>query len=99
MLYEVITLFGHEKGSFTGADRRRRGYFEEASGGTLLLDEITEMPIGLQVKLLRVLETGTIIRVGATVITSYSIHYTKLYEDPREGHPPEPPPWDRGSMR
>jgi two-component system response regulator AtoC len=59
-------LFGHEKGSFTGADRRRRGYFEEASGGTLFLDEITEMPIELQVKLLRVLETGAITRVGAT---------------------------------
>jgi DNA-binding NtrC family response regulator len=59
-------LFGHEKGSFTGADRQRRGYFEEASGGTLFLDEITEMPIELQVKLLRVLETGAITRVGAT---------------------------------
>jgi len=59
-------LFGHEKGSFTGADKRRRGYFEEASEGTLFLDEITEMPIELQVKLLRVLETGTITRVGST---------------------------------
>jgi DNA-binding NtrC family response regulator len=59
-------LFGHEKGSFTGADRRRLGYFEEASGGTLLLDEVTEMPVALQVKLLRVLETGVITRVGAT---------------------------------
>ncbi len=59
-------LFGHEKGSFTGADRRRKGYFEQADGGTLLLDEITEMPIELQVKLLRVLETGAVLRVGAT---------------------------------
>ncbi len=59
-------LFGHEKGSFTGADRLRRGYFEEASGGTLFLDEITEMPFGLQAKLLRVLESGTMTRVGAT---------------------------------
>jgi DNA-binding NtrC family response regulator len=58
-------LFGHEKGCFTGADRRRRGYFEEASGGTLFLDEITEMPIALQVKLLRVLETGVVTRIGA----------------------------------
>ncbi|MEZ4332537.1 MAG: sigma-54 dependent transcriptional regulator [Myxococcota bacterium] len=59
-------LFGHEKGSFTGAERRRLGYFEEASGGTLLLDEITEMPIEMQVKLLRVLETRQLTRVGAT---------------------------------
>jgi two-component system response regulator AtoC len=59
-------LFGHERGSFTGADRRRRGYFEQADGGTLLLDEITEMPIELQVKLLRVLETGMVTRVGST---------------------------------
>jgi DNA-binding NtrC family response regulator len=59
-------LFGHERGSFTGADRRRRGYFEQADGGTLFLDEITEMPIELQVKLLRVLETGGVTRVGST---------------------------------
>jgi DNA-binding NtrC family response regulator len=59
-------LFGHERGSFTGADRRRAGYFEEAAGGTLFLDEISEMPIELQVKLLRVLETETVTRVGAT---------------------------------
>jgi two-component system, NtrC family, response regulator AtoC len=59
-------LFGHERGSFTGADRRRRGYFEQAGGGTLLLDEITEMPIELQVKLLRVLESGCVTRVGST---------------------------------
>src|SRR5262249_27386556 len=49
---------------FTGADRLHKGYFEQASGGTLLLDEITEMPIELQVKLLRVLETGRIARIG-----------------------------------
>jgi DNA-binding NtrC family response regulator len=59
-------LFGHERGSFTGADRMRRGFFERANGGTLLLDEITEMPLELQVKLLRVLETGTVTRVGGT---------------------------------
>ncbi|HVS66528.1 MAG TPA: sigma-54 dependent transcriptional regulator [Thermoanaerobaculia bacterium] len=59
-------LFGHEKGSFTGAERRHAGHFERASGGTLFLDEITEMPIELQVKLLRVLETGTFLRVGGT---------------------------------
>ena len=57
-------LFGHEKGSFTGADRRHIGYFERAAGGTLLLDEITEMNPELQVKLLRVLETGHFLRVG-----------------------------------
>jgi DNA-binding NtrC family response regulator len=57
-------LFGHEKGSFTGADRRHIGYFERAVGGTLLLDEITEMTPELQVKLLRVLESGHFLRVG-----------------------------------
>jgi DNA-binding NtrC family response regulator len=57
-------LFGHERGSFTGAQRRHRGYFERAHGGTLFLDEISEMPIELQVKLLRVLETGTLARIG-----------------------------------
>jgi DNA-binding NtrC family response regulator len=59
-------LFGHEKGSFTGADRQHKGYFERAHGGTLFLDEITEMPQELQVKLLRVLETGQFMRVGTT---------------------------------
>src|SRR4051795_7480679 len=59
-------LFGHEKGSFTGADRQHKGYFERANGGTLFLDEITEMPQELQVKLLRVLETGMFMRVGTT---------------------------------
>jgi two-component system, NtrC family, response regulator AtoC len=57
-------VFGHEKGSFTGADRLHRGFFEQAQGGTLFLDEITEMPAALQVKLLRVLETGGYMRVG-----------------------------------
>ncbi|MEJ7930682.1 sigma-54 dependent transcriptional regulator [Ramlibacter sp. AN1015] len=60
-------IFGHEKGSFTGADRQHQGFFERAHGGTLFLDEITEMPLALQVKLLRVLETGTFMRVGSTV--------------------------------
>jgi DNA-binding NtrC family response regulator len=59
-------LFGHEKGSFTGADRQHQGFFERSHGGTLFLDEITEMPLELQVKLLRVLETGTFSRVGST---------------------------------
>lgn len=57
-------LFGHEKGSFTGADRQHKGYFERARGGTLFLDEITEMSMELQVRLLRVLETGRFMRVG-----------------------------------
>jgi DNA-binding NtrC family response regulator len=59
-------LFGHERGSFTGADKRRVGYFEEATGGTLFLDEITEMGPELQVKLLRVLEDRTLRRVGSS---------------------------------
>src|SRR5262249_7110323 len=57
-------LCGHERGSFTGAAGRHKGYFERAHGGTLFLDEISEMPFELQVKLLRVLETGTVARIG-----------------------------------
>jgi DNA-binding NtrC family response regulator len=57
-------LFGHERGSFTGAARTHRGCFERANGGTLLLDEITEMPLELQVRLLRVLESGRFSRIG-----------------------------------
>ena len=59
-------LFGHERGSFTGAMQRHRGHFERAAGGTLFLDEITEMPMELQVKLLRVLETRNVLRVGGS---------------------------------
>jgi len=59
-------LFGHERGSFTGADRMHKGYFERAHRGTLFLDEITEMPSELQVRLLRVLETATLTRVGGS---------------------------------
>jgi DNA-binding NtrC family response regulator len=59
-------LFGYEKGAFTGAARQHRGYFERASGGTLFLDEITEMPLDLQTKLLRVLESGRMVRIGGT---------------------------------
>ena len=57
-------LFGHERGAFTGAAARRSGWFEEASGGTLVLDEIGELPLDLQPKLLRVLESGRLRRVG-----------------------------------
>jgi DNA-binding NtrC family response regulator len=59
-------LFGHERGSFTGADRLHRGYFERSHRGTMFLDEITEMPPELQVKLLRVLETGKLMRIGGS---------------------------------
>jgi two-component system nitrogen regulation response regulator GlnG len=59
-------LFGHERGAFTGAGSRRAGWFEEASGGTLVLDEIGELPLELQPKLLRVLETGRLRRVGGS---------------------------------
>ncbi len=60
------TLFGHERGAFTGADKTTRGYFRDADGGTLLLDEIGELPLGMQSKLLRVLEESTVTPVGTT---------------------------------
>ncbi|WP_425423933.1 sigma-54 interaction domain-containing protein [Simplicispira psychrophila] len=66
-------IFGHEKGSFTGADRQHQGLFERAHGGTLFLDEVTEMPMELQVKLLRVLETGSFMRVGSSVARSTDV--------------------------
>ncbi len=59
-------LFGYERGAFTGAVRQHQGYFERAAGGTLFLDEIAEMPLELQTKLLRVLETGRMVRVGGS---------------------------------
>lgn len=61
-------LFGHEKGSFTGAIEARKGYFEEANGGTLFLDEIGELPMSTQAKLLRVLQSGEYIRVGSSKV-------------------------------
>ena len=61
-------LFGHEKGSFTGAHDKRKGYFETVNGGTIFLDEIGEMPIGTQARLLRLLESGEFIKVGASVV-------------------------------
>ncbi len=61
-------LFGHEKGAFTGAVDSRKGYFEEADGGTIFLDEVAELPIGTQVRLLRVLQNGEFIRVGSSKV-------------------------------
>jgi len=59
-------LFGHEKGSFTGATESRKGYFEVADEGTIFLDEVAELPLSTQVRLLRVLETGEFMRVGSS---------------------------------
>jgi transcriptional regulator with GAF, ATPase, and Fis domain len=61
-------LFGHEKGSFTGAVDSRKGYFETVNGGTIFLDEIGELPLGTQARLLRVLEAGEFIRVGSSKV-------------------------------
>lgn len=61
-------LFGHEKGSFTGAIAARKGYFEEADGGTLFLDEVAELPLTTQARLLRVLETGEFLKVGSSTV-------------------------------
>src|SRR3954469_4148957 len=61
-------LFGHEKGSFTGAHEARKGYFEVANGGTIFLDEIAEMPIATQARLLRILESGEYIKVGSSKV-------------------------------
>ncbi len=78
-------LFGHERGSFTGADKRRVGYFEEAMGGTLFLDEITEMGAELQVKLLRVLEDRTLRRVGGSSEIKVDVRLiSATNRDPRE---------------
>ncbi|NEW85610.1 MAG: AAA domain-containing protein, partial [Mariniphaga sp.] len=82
-------LFGHEKGSFTGALTDRKGYFEVTDGGTLFLDEIGELPISTQVRLLRVLESGEFIRVGSStvqktnvrVIAATNVDLTKAIRD------------------
>lgn len=66
-------LFGHVKGAFTGADRSRKGYFEEADEGTIFLDEIGELPLAMQVKLLRVLENGEIIPVGSSTAQKINV--------------------------
>lgn len=66
-------LFGHEKGSFTGAHESRKGYFEVADGGTIFLDEVAELPISTQVRLLRVLETGEFMRVGSSKVQKTNV--------------------------
>ena len=81
-------LFGHEKGAFTGALSDRKGYFQEADGGTIFLDEIGELPLSTQVRLLRVLESGEFIRVGSSnviktnvrVIAATNVNITKAIE-------------------
>jgi transcriptional regulator with PAS, ATPase and Fis domain len=77
-------LFGYERGAFTGAVRQHRGYFERASGGTLFLDEITEMPLDLQAKLLRVLETGRMVRVGGTEEIAIDVRIVTATNHPSE---------------
>jgi len=84
-------LFGHEKGAFTGATDSRKGYFEVASGGTIFLDEVAELPLSTQVRLLRVLETGEFIRVGSSkvqktnvrVIAASNVDVTKAIDNGR----------------
>lgn len=66
-------LFGHEKGSFTGANEARKGYFEVAEGGTIFLDEVAELPLQTQVRLLRVLETGEFIKVGSSKVQKTNV--------------------------
>ena len=66
-------LFGHEKGAFTGATDSRKGYFEVANGGTIFLDEVAELPLTTQVRLLRVLETGEFIRVGSSKVQKTNV--------------------------
>jgi transcriptional regulator with PAS, ATPase and Fis domain len=66
-------LFGHEKGSFTGAHEARKGYFQVADGGTIFLDEVAELPLQTQVRLLRVLETGEFIRVGSSKVIKTNV--------------------------
>ncbi len=82
-------LFGHEKGSFTGATASRKGYFEEANGGTIFLDEVAELPLQTQVRLLRVLETGEFIRVGSSkpiktdvrVVAATNVHVERAIKE------------------
>jgi transcriptional regulator with PAS, ATPase and Fis domain len=82
-------LFGHEKGSFTGAHETRKGYFEVANGGTIFLDEVAELPLSTQVRLLRVLETGEFLKVGSSkvqktdvrVVAATNVNIQKAIQD------------------
>jgi len=84
-------LFGHEKGSFTGANEKRKGYFEVANNGTIFLDEVAELPLSTQVRLLRVLETGEFFKVGSSqsqktnvrVVTATNIDISKAIQSGR----------------
>lgn len=83
-------LFGHEKGSYTGAVGERKGYFETVNGGTIFLDEIAEMPLGTQARLLRVLESGQFIRVGSSKVEKTNVRViaatnVDVYDAVREG--------------
>merc|ERR1711916_372924 len=66
-------LFGHEKGAFTGAHDSRKGYFEVADGGTIFLDEVAELPVTTQVRLLRVLENGEFLKVGSSQVQKTNV--------------------------
>ncbi len=83
-------LFGHEKGAFTGATGARKGYFEEADGGTIFLDEVAELPLATQVRLLRVLETGEFIKVGSSKVIKTDVRivaasHVNLFQAIQEG--------------
>ena len=74
-------LFGHEKGAFTGATEARKGYFEAANGGTIFLDEVAELPMTTQVRLLRVLETGEFIKVGSSKVQKTDVRVVAATND------------------
>ena len=92
-------LFGHEKGAFTGATDTRKGYFEEANGGTIFLDEVAELPLTTQVRLLRVLETGEFMKVGSSkvqktdvrVVAATNVDFDEAMARGRFGRPVLPP--------
>ncbi len=78
-------LFGHEKGAFTGAAGSRKGYFEVANGGTIFLDEVAELPMQTQVRLLRVLETGEFIRVGSSKVIKTNVRVVAATNENMQG--------------